>query len=172
LRQALERALRHRNVRYLFIDEAQHVRYANRQSLAPCAVMDSWKCLAQTCGLVLIVVGAYPILDLLHNSPHMLGRKKQIHLSRYGIGEDDLMEFAKIVRSFERALGGFVPPGFLLKHTQLLHERTCGCIGLLKAWLKHSVTLASISNTQINAAILQKAMISDSDLLRINREIS
>lgn len=88
--------------------------------------MDSWKCLAQTCGLVLVVVGAYPILELLQHSPHMLGRKKQIHLQRYGTHPDDLVEFAKIIQAFERSLGEFVSSGFLLKHTQLLHEKTCG----------------------------------------------
>jgi len=172
LRQILERALKHRGVYYLFIDEAQHVRYASKQSHAPCAVMDSWKCLAQTCGLVLVVVGAYPILELLQHSPHMLGRKKQIHLQRYGTHPDDLVEFAKIIQAFERSLGEFVSSGFLLKHTQLLQEKTCGCIGLLKSWLKQTVTLAVVNKSQISLAMLEKSMMSDVDLIQISREIA
>ncbi|KAA0691792.1 hypothetical protein DT594_16260 [Halopseudomonas laoshanensis] len=172
LRQALERALKHRGVRYLFIDEAQHVRYASKQSQAPCAVMDSWKCLAQTAGLVLVVVGAYPILEVLRNSPHMLGRKKQIHLSRYGAAEEEILEFAKICRAFEQAMGDSVLSNLLVSHTQYLHERTCGCIGLLKSWLKHALTLAHLNDCQLDLRLLEQTMMSDSDLLEISKEIA
>lgn len=172
LRQALERALKHRGVRYLFIDEAQHVRYASKQSQAPCAVMDSWKCLAQTSGLVLVVVGAYPILEVLRNSPHMLGRKKQIHLSRYGATEQEVLEFAKICRAFEQAMGDYVQSNLLVSHTQYLHERTCGCIGLLKSWLKHALTLAHLNGCQVDLQLLEQTMMSDSDLLEISKEIA
>lgn len=62
MRQALEKAIRARQVRYLFIDEAQHARYTSCHAMGSFAVMDSWKCLAQSTGVVLVVVGAYPIL--------------------------------------------------------------------------------------------------------------
>src|SRR5690606_36900761 len=62
--------------------------------------------------------------------------------------------------------------GFLLKHTQLLHEKTCGCIGLLKSWLKQTVTLAVVNKSQISLAMLEKSMMSDVDLIQISREIA
>lgn len=172
LRQALERAFRHRGTRYLFIDEAQHVRYTSRQSMAPCAVMDSWKCLAQASGLVLVVVGAYPILELLRNSPHMLGRKKQIHLARYTESQSDLLEFAKIIRAFEQVLTGYVADRFLVSQLLFLHHRTCGCIGLLKGWLTQAMTLAHVRGQQIDLALLEEAAMPDSEILEIDREIS
>ena len=172
LRLALERAFMRRGCRYLFIDEAQHARYASKQSQAPHAVMDSWKCLAQTSGLVLVLVGAYPILEVLRNSPHMLGRKTQIHLSRYGDSKEDVVEFARIISAFERAMGSYVETNFLVKHASFLHERTCGCIGLLKGCLKQALTIAQAHSQVIDISLLEASTMSDSDLLEISREIA
>tara|TARA_R110001599_G_scaffold229825_4_gene429054 strand:- start:712 stop:1773 length:1062 start_codon:yes stop_codon:yes gene_type:complete len=172
LRLALERALRHRGCRYLFIDEAQHARYASKQSQAPHAVMDSWKCLAQTSGLVLVLVGAYPILEVLRHSPHMLGRKTQIHLPRYGNSKEDMVEFARIISAFEHAMGSYVEANFLVRHAAFLHERTCGCIGLLKGCLKNALTIAQINQRTIDIGLLEASTISDSDMLEISREIA
>ncbi len=171
LRLALEKAFKHRGTRYLFIDEAQHARYASRHSQAPYAVMDSWKCLAQTSGLVLVLVGAYPILEVLRNSPHMLGRKTQIHLPRYGNSKEEILDFARIIHSFESVMGDSVDAGFLVRQVQFLHDRTCGCIGLLKRWLKHAFTLAQANERKLDMALLEASMMSDSDLLQISREI-
>lgn len=172
LRLALERAFKHRGCRYLFIDEAQHARYASKNSQAPHAVMDSWKCLAQTSGLVLVLVGAYPILEVLRNSPHMLGRKTQIHLPRYGNSTEDIVEFARIISAFERAMRPYVDANFLVSQTPFLHERTCGCIGLLKACLKHALTIAQVNQRTVDMALLEAATMSDSDMLEISREIT
>lgn len=171
LRLALERAFKHRGTQYLFIDEAQHARYASRHSQAPYAVMDSWKCMAQTSGLVLVLVGAYPILEVLRNSPHMLGRKTQIHLPRYGNSREEILDFAKIIHAFESVMGSYVDAGFLVRQVQFLHDRTCGCIGLLKRWLKHAFTLAQANERKLDMALLEASMMSDSDLLQISREI-
>ncbi len=171
LRFALERAFIHRGTRYLFIDEAQHARYASKHSQAPYAVMDSWKCLAQTSGLVLVVVGAYPILEILRNSPHMLGRKTQVHLPRYSDSEADILEFSNIVHAFETLMGSSVDDKFLTGHAMFLHERTCGCIGLLKGWLKHALTIAQVNERRIDMSVLKMSMMSDTDLLQISREI-
>jgi len=171
LRRALEKAFKNRGTRYLFIDEAQHARYASRSSQAPCAVMDSWKCLAQNAGLVLVVVGAYPILGILQNSPHLLGRKQQVHLPRYGLGKDDLREFVKIIKAYEKALQPLLKEEGLSDHLLFLHHGTCGCIGLLKKWLKSAATLACVYDRALDVSILEKTRPSDADLSEISREI-
>ncbi|MAL98864.1 MAG: hypothetical protein CL583_10505 [Alteromonadaceae bacterium] len=172
LRLALERAFKYRGTKYLFIDEAQHAQYASKNSQAPCAVMDSWKCLAQTAGLVLIVVGAYPILKILRNSPHLLGRKRQVHLPRYHSSNEDLREFAKIVQVYQKALLPLLGGNSLLEHTKFLHRGSWGCIGLLRAWLSHAATLASLREVCIDIELLEHAVLSDSDLSEISHEIT
>lgn len=171
LRRALGRAFINRGTRYLFIDEAQHARYASRNSQAPYAVMDSWKCLAQNAGLVLVVVGAYPILNILQNSPHMLGRKQQVHLPRYCSEKDDLREFVKIIKVYEKELTSILGSDGLSQHALFLHEGTCGCIGLLKKWLKSAATLAWVQESQLDIDMLEKTRHSDADLTEISREI-
>lgn len=171
LRRALERAFKNRGTRFLFIDEAQHARYTSRNSQAPYAVMDSWKALAQNVGMVLVVVGAYPILSILQNSPHMLGRKQQVHLPRYTMEKGDLLEFVKIIRVYEKALAPVLAGNSLSEHVLFLHQGTCGCIGLLKKWLKVAATLATLYDKPLNRAMLEKTRHSDADLSEISREI-
>lgn len=171
LRRALEKAFKNRGTRYLFIDEAQHARYASRNSQAPCAVMDSWKCLAQNADLVLVVVGAYPILSILQNSPHLLGRKQQVHLPRYSLDKDDLREFIKIIKAYEKALKPILKNEGLSEHVLFLHHGTCGCIGLLKKWLKAAATLACVYDRALDINMLEKTRHSDADLSEISREI-
>src|SRR5690606_23328081 len=121
LRIALEKALQARGVKYLFVDEAQHARYAAKSAQGPYAVMDSWKCLAQTSEVVLVVVGAYPILEIIRNSPHLIGRKHQVHLPRYQFEKADLHEFATIVAQYARKLDLGESCGGLLQHLELIY---------------------------------------------------
>ena len=57
LRPALEKALKNRKTVYLFIDEAQHVLYSKGGKKDARAILESWKCLAQSAGCVLVLVG-------------------------------------------------------------------------------------------------------------------
>lgn len=62
LRTAFVNALRYRGTKYLVVDEAHHFLYARGGLPAAAALLDSLKCLAASTGVVLIVVGAYPLL--------------------------------------------------------------------------------------------------------------
>lgn len=171
LRLALERALVARKVRYLIIDEAQHVRYATRGAQAPHAVMDSWKCLAETAGVVLVMVGAYPILDIIRYSPHLIGRKHQVHLPRYRFDGDDIREFVMIIKSYEEMM--YIDPTLknLWESYEMLYEGTFGCIGLLRGWLSRASALASAHGSGVTKELLEKTMLSESDLNAIADEI-
>lgn len=170
LRRALELAMQHRQSRYLFIDEAQHARYATRDSLA---VMDSWKCLARAGNVVLVLVGAYPMLNIIQHSPHMVGRKREVHLSRYGSSMEDLKEFARIVQYYEIELEKACSKDFPLVHQlELLHTGSLGCIGLLRSWLLYAAALAHANGTMISENILKRSMLSDADRAVVLREIS
>jgi len=171
LRSALERGLKSRGVKYLFIDEAQHARYVSKDAMGSCGVMDSWKNLAQAAGVILVVVGAYPILEILRNSPHLLGRKHQVHLPRYQKTLEDIKEFALIVTEYEKKLQVCVSLGGLINQIEFLYDNSFGCIGLLRAWLMRASAMASVKNSPITLPILQQSRASDDDLSRIGREI-
>ncbi len=171
LRLALERAFVARQTKYLFIDEAQHARYASK-SMAAHAVLDSWKCLAQTSDLVLVLVGAYPILDILRNSPHMLGRKHQVHLPRYQMTSEDIKEFSKIIAVYEGRLSISDSLGGSFRQVrELLYNGSLGCIGLLSAWLLRAEARGLITGSGITKPLLEKTMPPNADRHEIEREI-
>ncbi|WP_196229735.1 ATP-binding protein [Teredinibacter turnerae] len=171
LRIALEHALIARGVKYLFIDEAQHVKYASKDTQAAFAVMDSWKCLAQSAGLVIVFVGAYPILDILANSPHLVGRKHQVHFPRYHATSEDIGSFAEMLQSYSTLVDLDSSLSSLIDVTELLYEGSLGCIGLLKAWLKRTDAIAMINGRKVDANLLRSTRLTDLDLKSIKAEI-
>lgn len=167
LRLIAERTMRKRKTKFLFIDEAQHVTYVSKSAQGPFAVMDSWKCFAKTANVILVIVGAYPILGILQNSPHMVGRKHQVHLARYRKNAADIEAFASVVAAYESHIG----ISFLSKNLQFIYEGTFGCIGLLRAWLLRSWAYANMRDQQITMEILIENRLPESDLAVIRAEI-
>lgn len=141
LRPAFEFGLKHRRTRYLFIDEAQHIIYAPGGAPAAAAILDSWKCLAATTQTVLVLIGAYPLLDVLKLCPHLLGRKHQIHLPRYYSTRDDLLVFESILDGYTQLIR--LPPdvGSLRRWNKLLYDDSFGCLGLLELWLRAALAV-------------------------------
>lgn len=172
LRLALERALRARRTKFLFIDEAQHARYVSKTAMGGYAVLDSWKCLAKDADVVLVIVGAYPLLEILNNSPHLLGRKSQVHLPRYLATPDDVAEFGRILAHYDQLVELEPACNSLLDHGQLLYEGSVGCIGLLRKWLLHASTLALTRSESISLALLKETRPPDADISAIAREIA
>lgn len=171
LRVALEHALIARGTKYLFIDEAQHVKYASRDAQASHAVMDSWKCLAQTTGLVLVLVGAYPVLDIVKNSPHLLGRNHQVHFPRYHANREDIVAFGQLLQKYSEFLNLDESLTSLNDVAELMYEGSLGCIGLLKAWLKRTDAVASYHNVPVSEELLRSKRLTDMDLREISAEI-
>lgn len=163
LKFALERALENRGTKYLFIDEAQHAKYALKASQAPHAVMDSWKCLAMAAQVVLVVVGAYPILDILRNASHLIGRKHQIEFPRYRLEDGDEHAFCEVVDSFGSLLNVDRSIGKLSNCADIIYEGSFGCIGLVKSWLTHAAVIGQLEDVPITKEILIRTMKSDSD---------
>jgi energy-coupling factor transporter ATP-binding protein EcfA2 len=171
LRMALEQAFIARSTRYLFIDEAQHVKYASKNALAAFAVMDSWKCLAQSTGLVIVFVGAYPILDVIKNSPHLLGRNHQVHFPRYYANKDDILAFGQLLNFYSELVCLDDQINSLNDLAELMYGGSLGCIGLLKAWLKRTDAIATMRSIPITEELLTQTRLTDSDLLAIRKEI-
>ncbi len=171
LRMALEQALIARGTKVIFIDEAQHVKYASKDAQAAFAVMDSWKCLAQTAGLVIVFVGAYPILDVISNSPHLLGRKHQIHFPRYHANEEDILAFGQLLAKYSEIVDLDSSLASLTDVAELMYEGSLGCIGLLKAWIKRADAIAVGAGMRVDEKLLRTTRLSDIDLNSIRKEI-
>lgn len=141
LRPAFEKALIHRKTKYVFIDEAQHVLYAGGGDKEAGAILNSWKCLAQDTDVVLVLVGAYPLLEAVALCPHLIGRKHQIHLPRYRTNDDDLKIFLGLLDSYSEIIT--LPPNItsLSNFADLLYEGSFGCIGLLESWIREALAL-------------------------------
>ncbi|MFK5948273.1 MAG: ATP-binding protein [Methylococcales bacterium] len=170
LRPALESALRIRNTRYIFIDEAQHIEHAKRGLKGTKAILDSWKCLAQSTDTTLILVGAYPILELLKSCSHMLGRKHQVHLPRYTVKDNDLLAFSEIVDAYNDHV--ILPKGVssLEEWADLLYDGSLGCIGLLEGWLRDALArVISYGNdelTQEHFKITRRPLSEEQEIVR------
>lgn len=145
---AFIKALKIRGTIYLFIDEAQHVRYALGGDLEAAAILDSWKSFAAKAKVVLVVIGAYPLIDVLRECPHLLGRKHQIHFPRYGMTEEDLLVFDQILDAYSKVIR--LPAGVLSLRdwNDLLHLDSLGCIGLLEGWLRGALAAAHAQNAE------------------------
>jgi len=161
-----------RKVKYLFFDEVQHVNYVARGADAPHMVLDSWKNMAKQAGVVLVLAGAYPMLDTLRNSPHLIGRQYKVHLPRYYDTDEDLNEFASIVSQYMTHLPSEVIDENLVNHTRYLHAYSYGCIGILRRWLLQAAVHAELYRRPIDRDILELTRATDDDLLSIGHEIS
>ena len=148
LSDAFRKGLKIRRTIYVIIDESQHVCYALGGDLEAAAILDSWKSLAAKANVVLVLVGAYPLIDVLRLCPHLLGRKHQIHLPRYYATEEDLLVFDQILDSYTAAVR--LPPGVrtLRQWNDLLYPDSLGCIGLLSGWLRGGLAIAQAQNAE------------------------
>lgn len=171
LRQAAEHGLKSRKVKYLFVDEAQHILYSQKRSETAEAILDSWKCLAQEASLVLVLVGAYPLIEAIQKSPHLLGRKHQVPIPRYQLNEKDYMSFAALVAKYESLVSDYCPSGLLKSNVSFLHKHSLGCIGLLKLWLSRSLAKAEYKGEVLSKALLEQTKLSDEDLSILEQEI-
>lgn len=172
MKKAFILGAKYRKVKYLFFDEAQHVDYVGRGADAPHMVLDSWKNMAKQVGVVLVLAGTYPILEILRNSPHLIGRQYKVHLPRYYDTEPELNEFASIVEQYACHLPQELIDENLVDHTIYLHKYSFGCIGHLRKWLQHAAILAIQIRSKIDLNILEKTRLTDDDLLAIGNEIA
>lgn len=147
------RSLRRRGVRYLIIDEAQHVQYTPKATIAPSAVMDAWKGLAEDAGVVLVIVGAYPVLSVIKESPHLSGRTRIIHFPPYAPNKEDMEEFLSIANTFLASSGQQICLN-LNDYLPVLYEHTLGCIGLLRMWFLDALNYSERRGVPLTAEVL------------------
>lgn len=169
-KRALINGFHSRKTRYLAIDETQHIRFATKNAKAPEAILDQHKCMAQEVGYVLILIGTYPMLEILQRSPHLLGRKDQIHLPRYQWNDRDIPHFAQIIKTYSDLLTESDIQNSLMESVPLIYHATFGCVGLLGKLIRSSATRAIIRGCPVDGDLIQEVRLSDSDLEKLRKE--
>lgn len=140
LEAVLENALQVLRTKYLVIDETQHLQYMTGGVQSALQMMEFFKTLAEKLDIVLIFIGAYPIVNVLQLSPHLLGRICTIEMQRYSsTDEEDLIRFQKVLNwyskdvRFAKGVNGFGD------WNRELFEGSLGVIGLLSAWIRNGM---------------------------------
>jgi len=162
---------RHRQVRYLFIDEAQHFKYAGRDSLAATGLFDAIKVLADEARIIVIFAGAYPMLSFMSASAHFENRTYTLELPRYRTNNEDIAVFAKIIGTIAAEYDLDDDAKHLDKIAEILHKGSLGCIGSLIHIFKQAKSLAAITDSQISVSHIEKSTKSPRQLAAVTREI-
>jgi len=172
LRRALETAIENRKTLYLVIDEVQHILRCYGGIAAASAFLNSLKSLAQQTNIILVLVGAYPILEALRLSPHMLGREHLVHFPRYSVKHDDLIVFNQILLFYSNYVHLPIGVGSLCDWNEYLFNGSLGCIGLLEKWLRTALAnVIASGDTVLELKHLERTIKSDDKLYRIEEEI-
>lgn len=137
LRTQIDRALRSRSTKYIFIDEAHHLlRNKNLRNIG--AALDSLKCLANEAGVILVLFGGYELLRTCFESAHLNGRSTIIDFRNYQINDDDVATYDAILSSIDPHLP-WQREQSLIKHRELIYAGTLGCYGLLIHWISAAI---------------------------------
>lgn len=171
LRTAFENALRYRGTKYVFIDEAHHLLYARGGIESAAALLDSLKCLAANARVVLVLVGAYPLLALVQRLPHLIGRKLQTHFGRYRADtKDDVLAFDRILLEYSTHLR--LERESLRPWNEYLFQGSLGCIGLLRGWIRNALNQAWLGDARfLSLEHLEASKNSELDLRSLTAEI-
>jgi energy-coupling factor transporter ATP-binding protein EcfA2 len=107
----------------------------------------------------LVVLGDYSLVKLGSMNGQLNRRCVTVHLAPYGEAEADI--FGKIVSGFQDKLRSSGIQCDLLESRSILHERSCGCVGLLARWVSEALIHSRRHNCSLNADVLRKTMAPD-----------
>lgn len=173
LSYSLEYALQTLGVRYLIIDETQHLLYARGGKQGALRILEMLKTLAEHIDCVLVLVGAYPILQVLRLSPHMIGREFLIEMQRYkSQTQVELEEFEAILEWYSEAIQ--FEPGItsLRDWNQLLYEQSYGVVGILSARLRDALArMQAMGDSRLSLQHVMDTRKPQWDLEEITNEI-
>lgn len=141
LQAVFENALKLLRTKYLVIDETQHLMYMHGGEKSTLQMLEFFKTLAERLQLTLIFIGAYPIVNVMELSPHMLGRLTTIEMPRYTMDtESSLAKFHEILNWYSKDMQFEKGVSSLVDWNRLLYEGSLGVIGLLSAWLRDAMS--------------------------------
>lgn len=134
---ALEQALKHRKPKVFFIDEAHHLlMVASGRKLTD--LPEAIKSLANRTGVVHGLIGTYELLTLHDVGDQLSRRSVYLHFPRYHADiTQDREIFQSVVWGFQLQMPLTKEPD-LVSHWDYFYERSLGCVGILKNWLKNA----------------------------------
>ncbi len=142
LEHAVVNALRHRRPKAVLMDETNH--FASVTS--PKVLFDQTnriKSFVNRTDILHICFGTYEVARMAGVSGQLARRSEIIHFARYRPEvQSDRSTFKQIARAFQKCL----PVAHHLDLTnasEFLHERSIGCVGVLKSWLIHALAHAN-----------------------------
>lgn len=153
LRKVVEHGLRMRKTRVLVIDEAAHLLRLDRDT----APMDTLKSIANTCGVKLVLVGSFDLLDMVESHGQIARRTSVLLLDRYH------RESEADKKAFKTVLGHLMAhwpceqvPNFVAVSDALL-DASLGCVGLLKSLLLDASAFQLLNHGEWDPSFLVKA---------------
>ena len=135
---ALEQALKHRQPKIFFIDEAHHMlMVASGRKLTD--LPEAIKSLANRTGVVHGLVGTYELLTLHDVGDQLSRRSVYVHFPRYRADcTQDREIFQSVVWGFQRRMPLPQEPD-LVSQWDYCYERSLGCVGILKNWFQNAL---------------------------------
>ncbi|MGG5150966.1 TniB family NTP-binding protein [Alcaligenes aquatilis] len=168
LRKKVERALQHRGVKVLMIDEGGH--FTNVSEVRMKRQTDALKSLSNCAGCQIILFGSYDILSISRLSAQLARRIKEIHFARYRSDSiDDSLVFERVLQRIEHDAQGFFG-GLLLENAKLLHANTLGCVGTLMDVIRGFASRAQHADA-VTQALLERCLLTEGQHLAILEEI-
>ena len=170
LRARVEVGFRHRGVKVLLIDEAQHL-FKMTNSRRMHDQMDALKSLASLSKAFFVLFGTYELIPLLELNGQLGRRCVMVHLPRYRCDvPTEWQDYQKAIRTLEQLIVLPSPPE-LLRYSEFLYLGSAGCVGILKDWLTdaYSRTLKT-ENQRLTKAILEASRRPESTLRKIAEE--
>jgi hypothetical protein len=171
LRRALENALIHRHPDVFFVDEAQHFgKVASGYKLQD--QLDCLKSLANMTGILHCLLGTYELLTFRNLSGQLSRRSVDIHFRRYcADNPEDVQAFKSVLLTFQQHMPLAETPD-LVSHWEYFYERTLGCVGILKDWLRRVLKDALAREaTTITVKDLQKCALSVAQCQKMFKDI-
>ncbi|MBD2449174.1 ATP-binding protein [Nostoc sp. FACHB-152] len=171
LRRALENALIHRHPDVFFVDEAQHFgKVASGYKLQD--QLDCLKSLANMTGILHCLLGTYELLTFRNLSGQLSRRSVDIHFRRYcADNPEDVQAFKSVLLTFQQHMPLAETPD-LVSHWEYFYERTLGCVGILKDWLRRVLKDALAREaTTITVKDLQKCELSVAQCQKMFKDI-
>lgn len=142
LKEAVEKALLHRGVEVIIVDEAQHLARASKGSTQQ-DQLDQLKYFENKLHVSHVLVGTYEMRPFRKVNAQIACRTVDVHFSRYDArNETDSALFQSAVWAFQRQLPVSKEPPLVQKHWLYLYVRSLGCIGILKRHLNDALALA------------------------------
>lgn len=173
LRDAFETALITRGIKVVVIDEAHHVGYARGGIPSAKKILDSWKCMAAKTGTILVLCGAYELMNLYSDTTHLVGRQRPVEFPRYKSSSlEDICAFESVLEAYSRHVPLENSDKTLRTWNRLLFEGSLGCIGHLSLWLRTAVArMASRGEMFLTESILQKCAFNALEYEKLEDEI-